>query len=68
MLCGFLTTYRLQVVILTNWKICFLGALYRVTVAISNSNASIEHGGEVGLLAVDIVGIKGRADVLNLFK
>lgn len=47
---------------------CFLGALYRVTVTVSNSNASIEHGGEVGLLAVDIVGIKGKTGVLNLYK
>lgn len=45
----------------------FCRALYRVTTVISNSNASIEHGGEVGMFSIEIVGIKGRTNVLNLY-
>ncbi|XP_026684576.1 pancreatic triacylglycerol lipase-like [Diaphorina citri] len=54
--------------LITGDKQPFCRYLYRVTVFISNSTASREHGGEVGKFSIEIHGTKGKTDDISLFK
>uniref|UniRef100_A0A1B6D7K8 Lipase domain-containing protein n=1 Tax=Clastoptera arizonana TaxID=38151 RepID=A0A1B6D7K8_9HEMI len=43
-------------------------ALYRVTTVISNSTASIEHGGEIGIFSIQVLGVDGRTEAINIYR
>ncbi|BET00014.1 Hypothetical protein NTJ_12830 [Nesidiocoris tenuis] len=53
---------------ITNSKQPYCKALYRITVRMSSSKESKEHGGEVGSFRIQIVGTTGTTEFIDLYK
>uniref|UniRef100_A0A224XLV6 Putative pancreatic triacylglycerol lipase n=1 Tax=Panstrongylus lignarius TaxID=156445 RepID=A0A224XLV6_9HEMI len=53
---------------ITGSKYPYCRYLYRITLRISSSNESLAHGGEVGTFSLQIIGVKGKTEVIRLFK
>uniref|UniRef100_A0A0A9XYG4 Pancreatic lipase-related protein 2 n=2 Tax=Lygus hesperus TaxID=30085 RepID=A0A0A9XYG4_LYGHE len=53
---------------ITNSQQPFCKSLYRVTVRMSSSKESKEHGGEVGSFRIQIVGTSGQTEFIDLYK
>ncbi|XKL62611.1 hypothetical protein PGB90_002444 [Kerria lacca] len=51
---------------ITNNNIPFCLSLYKITLIISNSSASIEHKGEIGLFSIKIVGTKDQTSMTKV--
>ncbi|CAH0382132.1 unnamed protein product [Bemisia tabaci] len=62
------TRKEVKLFLITNSKEPFCQAQYKVTVMISNSTQSVEHGGEIGLFEIEIMGALGKTKSIPLFR
>ncbi|XP_014274569.1 pancreatic lipase-related protein 2 [Halyomorpha halys] len=63
-----LPTSMVKLYTITDEKPLYCKALYRITIRMSNSQDALNHGGEVGMFSIKIIGIKGTSNMIDLFK